>query len=401
LTLPADPANPLEASTKQYVDAKPAGIAEAPTDGNAYARANSAWSDVRPIIWYARQRGLNVLHNPGFEIDQANAHAKVPNAPDKTRIADRWFLRKTGTMTVDVQSYNGAVTLPNTSRLTNYQLQVTLTGAEATLAAGDLLAVEQVIEGPNYVRLLDDVSSVSLMASCTVAPITFSVAINEGGVYVLTKNFTISTANTLTVFTLPNIPKFYGYGDVRINWEGYRVAVGLAAGANAVATADGVWTGASGTFRYQSPGATNFASLATGTVFSLGFIQHEPGAYTGGWIAPTYADNLHSCERYYWTNTGHRCVFHCISVNTADGWCPFGQHIAFPGSGGSQVIFTPYSPITNNPNQIYDHSDGSQPTGITVNGAGDSGIFGLSASGNNLSGNMHLILVYFVADTQW
>lgn len=47
LSLPADPTNPLEAATKQYVDSKVAaapGFPEAPQDGNAYMRSNAAWS---------------------------------------------------------------------------------------------------------------------------------------------------------------------------------------------------------------------------------------------------------------------------------------------------------------------------------------------------------------------
>jgi len=46
LVLAADPTANLGAATKQYVDAKGTGLAEAPTDGNAYARLNGAWSNI-------------------------------------------------------------------------------------------------------------------------------------------------------------------------------------------------------------------------------------------------------------------------------------------------------------------------------------------------------------------
>jgi hypothetical protein len=45
MLLAADPATALQAATKQYVDAHAGGVVgEAPTDGNAYMRANSGWS---------------------------------------------------------------------------------------------------------------------------------------------------------------------------------------------------------------------------------------------------------------------------------------------------------------------------------------------------------------------
>jgi len=48
LVLPADPAQPLEAATKQYVDSRvvPGGIPEAPIDGTTYGRNNASWQRV-------------------------------------------------------------------------------------------------------------------------------------------------------------------------------------------------------------------------------------------------------------------------------------------------------------------------------------------------------------------
>jgi hypothetical protein len=53
LVLYADPANPLEAATKQYVDAHAGsgggGIPDAPSDGSYYGRLNATWAKVAPI----------------------------------------------------------------------------------------------------------------------------------------------------------------------------------------------------------------------------------------------------------------------------------------------------------------------------------------------------------------
>jgi hypothetical protein len=46
LTLAADPQGALGAATKQYVDAHPTGIAEAPIDSRVYGRINATWSDI-------------------------------------------------------------------------------------------------------------------------------------------------------------------------------------------------------------------------------------------------------------------------------------------------------------------------------------------------------------------
>ena len=48
-TLSADPVQPLEVATKQYVDAQAGGIQDAPSDGSAYGRVNAAWAQVLPL----------------------------------------------------------------------------------------------------------------------------------------------------------------------------------------------------------------------------------------------------------------------------------------------------------------------------------------------------------------
>jgi hypothetical protein len=48
--LPADPVNPLEAATRQYVDRKAGGgLTDAPNDGKAYGRLGAAWAQVLPL----------------------------------------------------------------------------------------------------------------------------------------------------------------------------------------------------------------------------------------------------------------------------------------------------------------------------------------------------------------
>jgi hypothetical protein len=52
INLSADPAGPLQAATKQYVDTKFSGIigiADAPADGNVYGRSNNAWVNAQVI----------------------------------------------------------------------------------------------------------------------------------------------------------------------------------------------------------------------------------------------------------------------------------------------------------------------------------------------------------------
>jgi len=46
LTLASNPTGSLEAATKQYVDNKGTGLAEAPVDGNIFARQNGSWSNI-------------------------------------------------------------------------------------------------------------------------------------------------------------------------------------------------------------------------------------------------------------------------------------------------------------------------------------------------------------------
>lgn len=284
-------------------------IAALPVGNQAlyYARGDNTWSDlsaaVKPTIWSVRQRNFNALGNPNFEVDQRNAGVLV-NPANGGFCVDRWNAQYNGTLRVSGQQIYSPTALPGTSFLmTSRILRLTLTTAQASLGAGDLLMVQQTVEGPVMRALFGDVHSVSLLVRSSVANLKFSVALRDGpgaSTRSLVKLCSMGAANTWTMFTLPNLPVWSAGGTWSLvpGTMGYFLGITLASGTTYVAPAADVWQ----TGNYiAAPGMSNFASNATSSTFEMAFVQHEPGAECTTPIDISFADNQHECLRYYWS----------------------------------------------------------------------------------------------------
>jgi hypothetical protein len=250
-------------------------------------------------LWYQRLRSFNSVGNSNFEIDQRNAGAILTNAGNNVFLQDRFVLFKTGTMTVNGGQNWGFVLLPGTNFTISRCFQrITLTGQEASLAAGDQLAINHWVEGPSFRELANDVHSVSLLVRSSVAGLRFGFAIGDAGAATtsLVKLCTIPTANVWTLITLPNLPVFpagnFSTGPGLCN-QFARIV--LAAGSNNTTAANDVWGG-------PQPGAvgqSNFAASPVNSTFDVAFIQWEPGSLCTTFIDKPLSQNLDECFRYY------------------------------------------------------------------------------------------------------
>jgi hypothetical protein len=232
-------------------------------------------------IWSVRQLGYSSIGNPGFEVDQANIGTSVTIAASN-RLVDRWFGFKAGTMALTGQQFT-ATTLPTIPGGSNFgisrnYLRITLTTAQASLAAGDNVQIFQFVEGPKFRQLINDVHSCSLLVRSSVASLKFSLSLRDSpATQTLVKLCTTSaTANIWTFVPLGNMPVFpTGNFTTAAGSVGYALGINLAVGSSIIAPAADVWGAGS---YLGAPGMSNFAASAVNSTFDCALVSHEPGS---------------------------------------------------------------------------------------------------------------------------
>jgi len=295
LNPPAVPTIPLADTTQSGLLRQASGNTTDFADGtNHYQNLVTA---IQPTIWSMRLRSLNCVANPTFEVDQINVGTSVAiGAPLKT--CDRWSLTRTGTAvgTVIANQNNNSLVPGTNFRISRASYDVSITTAQATLAAGDLLYFQQLMEGPQLREIIDDVFSISILCSSTVAPVTFTFSLYEPvSAQSYGKLLTLSTANTKTLLTIPNIPKLPTQTIITPSVLSLYLRIGLAAGTTYTGGTDNTWT--AGNF-VCVPTSGNFA--ANVATFSTQFIQLEPGPQATTLIDKPWPQNYDECLRYYW-----------------------------------------------------------------------------------------------------
>jgi hypothetical protein len=368
---------------------------------------------VQPTIWSARLRSFNAVGNSTFEVDQRNVGGVVTSPPTGIFIVDRWFKGGSGTYTVNMRQNvpsggPGIPYLPGTNfRLSASWFQVVLTAQEASLAAGDSLCIRQIPEGIRLRELIGDVHSVSVLAACTVAPLTFAVALRDAAATPtrsLIKLCTITTANTWTLFTLPNLPVWPAAGTFNVTPgnQGYDLAITLACGSTNTAAAPDTWQ--TGNF-ISAPGVSNFCAQAVNSVFYLGFVQHEPGPLCTTLIDYPFTQNYDACLRYFTKSysygvkpgtvdqTGCHTGFNQASQNPYYWYLPFKKVMA------KTPTIVGYSTVTGAINNIRNASAGADVATTGVSLAGDSAFTGFSIASPPASLWGHQF--HYTADVGW
>jgi hypothetical protein len=273
-----------------FVSAKPSTSTVAPTDnllvltaaGGTYAKAPfqtiidsvNANLNTNAAIWSVRLRSFQALGNNTFEVDQRNVGNTVANAANNTFIQDRWLIGKSGTMAYSVGRSSAAlpdVVVPGTNfRISNAFLRVTLTTAQASLAATDYTQIYQNVEGCQWRELSNDVHSISLLVRSSVAGLTFGVALRDSApTKTLTKLCTIPSANTWTLITLPNLPVWpAGNFSSAPGAIGYTLSIVLAAGSSQMNSANDTWQTIAA---LGAVGQSSFANSPVNSTFDIAY----------------------------------------------------------------------------------------------------------------------------------
>jgi hypothetical protein len=231
-------------------------------------------------------------------IDQRNAGAAVTiNTGSNIYTLDRWQAQ--GTASAGVFTVQRSTTAP--SEFVNSFL-VTVTTADASLAAADGYDFGQFIEGFNIADLGWGTANaktitISFWVRSSVTG-TFGGSVGNSAFnrsYPFT--YTVSTANTFEYKTITIA------GDTTGTWLtdngiGVRLYFGLGAGSNLSGTA-GAWAGA-GTI--SATGATNLMAT-NGATFYITGVQLEQNTTATPFERRLYNQELANCYRYYWQNS--------------------------------------------------------------------------------------------------
>jgi hypothetical protein len=347
---------------------------------------------VSPTVQLVGMRSYNSIGNPNFEVDQRACGTSI--VWGATGIVDRWAVGKGASVTAagTVQQMAGPVNIPGTNfAITGNYCRITLTAAQATLAAGDYFQFYQTVEGIRLREIINDVHSIALLVRSSVASLSFAVAFRAGvnPATTLTKLCTISTANTWTLIQFPNLPVFPTGTSFPITpgSNGMQLSFSLACGTTYTNTANDTWQAVNA---IGAVGQSNWLSSPVNSTIDFAFVQHQPGPICTQLMDLPFGANLDGsmgCTRYY-----QKSYQYTSKPGTVDGtgqvqlllpagahpyqYIPFSKRMAKVPS--SLSCFSSHSGAINN---IYDYNTTADKatTGSAIS-VGDAGFSGFQFS---------------------
>jgi hypothetical protein len=256
----------------------------------------------------------NRIQNGAMVIDQRNAGASVAFASNTSGYSlDRWLVDNTTDGALTVQQSSTAPAGFASSCL------ITVTTADASLAATQRCRIRQPIEGYNISDLAWGTASaqavtLSFWVRSSLTG-TFGGALNNSAAdrsYPFT--YTISAANTWEQKTVTVAGDTSGTW-LTTNGIGLIVQFGLGIGSTFSGTA-GAWAGS----QIMAPtGATSVVGTSGATFYITG-VQLEKGATATAFDYRPYGTELALCQRYYWraTNEGDLTTFGVGAISTVN-----------------------------------------------------------------------------------
>lgn len=387
------------------------------TDANNLATFGSDGGLSVPVssIWSTRLRSYNALGNPNFEVDQRAVNASLTYAAGNVTQfqADRWQITKNAATAV-VTGGTARVPAPNATvipgynfNFTNSFMQLGVSTAQASLAAGEYLIIYQQIEGSNWRELCNDVTSVSILCSCTVA-LNFSIFIRDNASawsLVIPCSITAGqVSNPFVLLTFPNLPLWTSSGTFSQypGAVGYQLGVCLGAATNLQTSTTGSWVNG-GYLGYA--GMSNFMANS-GATFQLRFLQHEPGPLCTTLIDKPFSANLDECLRYYAksynyataigtgsTPPGYLCYSQLGGFGQAMGSAFYPKRLA---KGPSVVVYS----TTGAANNALDWFNSVNRAVSSIGGGGgETGFAWLSTS--DVPSTSRMMTFHYTADTGW
>lgn len=234
----------------------------------------------------------NALINPDFQIAQEGTSFATMSSGDY--IMDGWKYYKSGAMVHTGSQDTDVPTVAESGSLSTTSLKLDCTTADASIAAGDYCYVSHRIEGRRALPVLQQSFTLKFLHKHTKTG-TYCVAFrNSGSDRSYIAEYTQSTTDTWELATITVDASPTGGTWDYTNGVGLEVAWTLAGGSTYQTTA-GTWA----TGDYLATSSQVNACDSTSNNFRLSKAWLYPGTDDVEFMAPTPAEQLIECKRYF------------------------------------------------------------------------------------------------------
>ena len=299
------------------------------------------------------------------------------------KMADRFRYDKVGAMVHTVSRDTDVPTQVESGHKSNYSLKVDCTTIDAAIAAGDFIAISQMVEGYNFASFVGKTATLSFWVKAT-KPGIYCVSFRNTPVadrgYV--SEYTINVANTWEKKTVTLIFNYTGGTWDYTNGIGIEVTWTLASGTN-FHTTTGTWQ--NGDF-YGTANQVNGVD-STDNNFWLAQVQFELGSVATDFEYRQFGDELARCQRYYeksydydvapGTAGGAGAFITYYSIATAGECAP---SISYPVTLRANPTITIYSTESGTVGKKYNASDAVDENMTGFNSSGERGHSGSNTS---------------------
>ena len=240
----------------------------------------------------------NIIINGAMNLDQRSSGSATTNGSSGYTTVDRW--KSYDNLSAGASTSQQVTDVPDNQGFKN-SLKFTVTTADSDLGTGEVLFIQQAIEGNNFSVLRYGTSSAK------TSTISFWVKSSEtgsfGGSLQRSVNYdrqygftyTISAANTWEYKTV-TIPGDTGGTWPTDNTAGASLMFNLGSGSSRLISTANQWGTTS--LGFQVSGTKNIAGTVNATFFVTG-VQMEVGTEATPFEHRTFADELQRCSRYF------------------------------------------------------------------------------------------------------
>ena len=264
----------------------------APANGSlllADSSQTSGWIDSESAA--ARK---NVIIGGDFSTNPWQRGTSFVSVATSAYTADRFVWRVTGAAVVDISKSADAPSVAQAGRLVTHCVLVDTTTADASIAAGDLGALQTIVEGYNFIPLAQKPMMLSFWHKHTKTG-TYCIALTNSAAdrsYVAEYTQAVSDTWELATISISASPAA-GTWDY-VNGLGVAVTFAIAMGST-YHTTPGSWQ--TGTFLSTANQVNGLDSASNN--FRIALVQLEPGSIATAFEQRTVQEELTLCQRYY------------------------------------------------------------------------------------------------------
>lgn len=322
-----------------------------------------------------------------------------------TRISDKWASDALGSMTgratISQQSAGivGTAFYPDTE----YCTRITVTTAQASLAAGDAFSIGQYVEQQLARVLYDNPTSLSLLLRCSLTG-TFCISLRNNNAGTPNRSYIVdcpvTSANVWQRFPFPAIATMpTGAGTWGTSDTDYSYILSVCAGSGSTfQTTSGAWN--TGNFIGDSNQTNLFAT--NGATLDISLVQHELGSIVTPFVWTPFDTSLPRCQRYLYKSYDYGTV--PGSATSLGAWSGIGTSTTglvvftrFPVLQRIDTTLTAaaniYSSNTGTLSKVFNATSGADVSINGVTNLSQWGIYGISAASGLAVGSVYVFQV--------